>query len=40
MIHCQSGYRARIAYSLMKEMGYDVVVFGEAGFGDFGKYGI
>lgn len=35
MIHCQSGYRARIGYSLLKNAGFDVKVFGDGGYADF-----
>ena len=35
VIHCQGGYRARIAYSLLKNKGYDAKVYGEDGYKNF-----
>lgn len=35
VVHCHSGYRARIGYSMLKNEGFDVKVYGDGGFGDF-----
>lgn len=40
VVHCQGGYRARIAYSIMKEQGFDVKVYGDGGYGNFEKIGV
>lgn len=40
VVHCQGGYRARIAYSLLKNLGYDVKVYGEDGYKNFEKIGV
>ncbi len=35
MVHCQSGYRARIAYTFLKNLGYDVKIYGDGGAANF-----
>ena len=40
VVHCQSGYRARIAYRILKNLGFDIKVFGEGGYGNFDKIGV
>ncbi len=39
-MHCQSGYRARIAYSFLKSQGYDVKVMAYGGYNKFEALGI
>ena len=40
MVHCASGFRARIASTFLKNFGYDVKVFAKGGYEDFVKMGV